>query len=262
LFLADRPDEFVQVPYKDINALEEVLKKGDCAAFIIESIPATYGFPMPPEGYLPACKALCEKYGVIYIADEVQTGLMRTGQMWGWQAYGVQPDIFVSGKGIGGGLYPISMAVMTDKCAAWQLEDGAGHITTSGGSELGCVVGLKVLEILQRPEVIENVHAVAEFFAEGLGEIQAANSDIFGGIRQKGVILGLEFEHPEGAIHASKVLYEHGLWAIFSSLDPRVLQFKPGVLLDFPLCQEILDRFSAAMPALRERIRNAPAKAA
>ncbi len=259
IFLADRPDEFVHVPYKDLGALEAELRKGDAAAFIIESIPATYGFPMPPEGYLPACQELCRKYGAMFIVDEVQTGLMRTGHMWGWQAYGVQPDIFVTAKGISGGIYPISAAVMTDQCAAWQHEDGAAHITTAGGSELGCIVGLKVLEILQRPEVVANVHAVAEFFAEGLGEIQANNSDIFGGIRQKGVILGLEFEHPEGAVHASRALYENGVWAIFSSLDPRVLQFKPGVLLDAALCQEILDRFSAAMPTLRKYLRDAPA---
>ncbi|MFT5260015.1 MAG: putrescine aminotransferase [Saprospiraceae bacterium] len=259
IFLSDRPDEFVSVPFNDLNALEQVLKQGDVAAFIIETIPATYGFPMPADGYLPACAELCRKYGVMYIADEVQTGLLRTGQMWGWQAYGVQPDIFVTAKGLGGGIYPISAAVMTEQCAAWQKEDGAAHITTSGGSELGCVVGLKVLEILQRPEVIANVNAITQFFAEGLLEIQQQNSDVFSGIRQKGVILGLEFEHPEGAVFASKALYENGIWAIFSSLDKRVLQFKPGVLLDSATCQEILDRFSGAMPVLRERLRTAPA---
>jgi len=92
------------------------------------------------------------------------------------------------------------------------------------------------------------------FFAEGLGEIQRNNSDVFCGIRQKGVILGLEFEHPEGAVFASQALYENGIWAIFSSLDKRVLQFKPGVLLDAPLCREILDRFSAALPLLRQKL--------
>ena len=258
IFLADRPEEFIQVPYNDLPALESVLKQGDVAAFIIETIPATYGFPMPADGYLPGCAELCRRYGAMYIADEVQTGLMRTGEMWGWQAYGVKPDIFVTAKGISGGIYPISAAVMTAECAAWQHEDGAAHITTAGGSELGCVVGLKVLEILQRPEVVTNVHAVTDFFAEGLLEIQQKNSDIFGGIRQKGLILGLEFEHPEGAIHASRALYENGVWAIFSSLDPRVLQFKPGVLLDAALCQEILDRFSSTMPLLRKQLRAEP----
>ena len=90
--------------------METALKGNDVAALIMETIPATYGFPMPKEGYLNACKALCEKYGAMYIADEVQTGLMRTGTMWGWQAYGVQPDIMVTAKGLSGGLYPISAA--------------------------------------------------------------------------------------------------------------------------------------------------------
>lgn len=257
IFLADRPAEFTSIPFRDLDALERELKKGDVAAFILETIPATYGFPIPTVEYLKACVDLCRKYDVIYIADEVQTGLMRTGEMWGWQAYGIQPDIFVSAKGISGGLYPISVACMTERCAAWQREDGAAHITTAGGAELGCVVGHKVLEILQRPEVVANVHAVSQFFAEGLAEVQRQNSDVFGGIRQKALILGLEFEHPEGAVYASRALYEHGLWAIFSSLDKRVLQFKPGVLLDAALCQEILDRFSAAMPTLRQMLAKA-----
>ena len=88
--------------------------------------------------------------------------------------------------------------------------------------------------------------------------MQRDNADVFGGIRQKGVILGLEFEHPEGAVYASQALYEHGVWAIFSSLDKRVLQFKPGILLDASLCQEILDRFSAAMPLLRQKLAESP----
>ena len=75
----------------------------------METIPATYGFPMPKPGYLECLPGdLCTKYGAMYIADEVQTGLMRTGSMWGWQAYGIEPDIMVTAKGLSGGLYPIS----------------------------------------------------------------------------------------------------------------------------------------------------------
>ena len=257
IFLADRPDEFLNVPFNDLNALEDVLKNRDVAAFIIETIPATYGFPMPEEGYLQKCADLCKKYGTKYIADEVQTGLMRSGEMWGWQAYDIEPDIFVTAKGLSGGIYPISATVMTAECAAWQVEDGAAHISTTGGSELGCVIGLKVLEILQRPEVIANVHCVADFLAEGLWKIQKQNSDVFSGIRQKGVIFGLEFAHPEGAVFASRALYENGIWAIFSSLDTQVLQFKPGVMLDVATCREILDRVDASMPLIRKKIKDA-----
>lgn len=252
IFLADRPEEFVQVPFNDEGAMERALAGRDVAAVIIETIPATYGFPMPKEGYLQACKALCQKYGTVYIADEVQTGLMRTGAMWGWQAYGVQPDIYVTAKGLSGGIYPISAAVVDERCGEWLTIDGAAHITTTGGAELGCVVALKVLEMLQRPAVVANVAAVTEFFATGMAEMMRRHGDIFSGVRQKGVVLGLEFDHPEGAVHVSRALYEHGVWAIFSSLDKRVLQFKPGVLKSVELCEEILDRFDAAMPRARE----------
>lgn len=252
IFLADRPEEFVQVPFNDEGAMERALAGRDVAAVIIETIPATYGFPMPKEGYLQACKALCQKYGTVYIADEVQTGLMRTGAMWGWQAYGVQPDIYVTAKGLSGGIYPISAAVVDERCGEWLNVDGAAHITTTGGAELGCVVALKVLEMLQRPAVVANVAAVTEFFATGMAEMMRRHGDIFSGVRQKGVVLGLEFDHPEGAVHVSRALYEHGVWAIFSSLDKRVLQFKPGVLKSVELCEEILDRFDAAMPRARE----------
>ena len=258
IFLSDQPETFIQVPFNDINAMEQALKGNDCAALIMETIPATYGFPMPQPGYLNACKALCGKYGAMYIADEVQTGLMRTGQMWGWQAYGVQPDIMVTAKGLSGGLYPISACLVNDKAGGWLHEDGAAHISTSGGAELGCVVAHKVIEMLQRPELVANVQTVTDFMAESMQAMISRHGDIFTGVRQKGVILGLEFSnHAEGAVFASRALYEHGVWAIFSSLDKRVLQWKPGVLLTHETCQDIMDRFDAAMPRARELLRQA-----
>lgn len=255
IFLADRPEEFRQVPFNDADALEAELKGGDVAAFIVETIPATYGFPMPHEGYLKACQDLCQKYGTKFICDEVQTGLMRTGQMWAWQGYGLTPDIFVCGKGLGGGLYPISACVVDAACGRWQEEDGAAHITTAGGAELGCVVGHHVLEMLQRAEVQANIEAVTGFFRKAMAEMMARHSDLFCGVRQNGLVMGLEFDHPEGAMAVSRALYENGVWAIFSSLDKRVLQFKPGVVKDEALCNDIMDRFDAAMPRARTLLR-------
>lgn len=258
IFLSDQPETFIHVPFNDIDAMEQALCGNDIAALIMETIPATYGFPMPKEGYLNACKALCEKYGAMYIADEVQTGLMRCGKMWGWQAYGIQPDIMVTAKGLSGGIYPISACLVNEKAGGWLNEDGAAHISTSGGAELGCIVAHKVIEILQRPEVVSNVQAVTDFMAEGMQEMMLRHGDVLTGVRQKGVVLGLEFSnHPEGAVYVSRALYEHGIWAIFSSLDKRVLQWKPGVLLSSEVCQDILDRFDAAMPRARELLRQA-----
>ena len=257
IFLSDEPDTFIQVPFNDISAMEQALKAGDIAALIMETIPATYGFPLPKEGYLAACKALCEKYGALYIADEVQTGMMRCGQLWGWQTYNIQPDIMVAAKGLTGGLYPIAACLVNERAGEWLNEDGAAHISTTGGAELGCIVAHKVLEMLHRPETIASVHAVTEFFRESMAEMMERHGDIFSGVRQRGVVLGLEFNHPMGAVYVSRALYEHGVWAIFSSLDKRVLQWKPGVLLSHAMCQEIMDRFDAAMPRARELIRAA-----
>ena len=255
LFLSeDREGEFVQVPFNDLNAMEEALKGRDVAAVLMETIPATYGFPMPHEGYLPAVKKLCEGYGALYIADEVQTGLMRCGTLWGIVRYGVEPDILVTGKGISGGLYPIACVAVTEESGKWLKQDGFGHISTMGGAELGCIVAMKVLEITQRPQVVSMVRYIADFIRAGLDGIRALYPDFFIGIRQHGVVMGLEFDHPQGAKPVMKHLYRNGVWAIFSALDPRVLQFKPGVLMSQAMCEETLARVEVAIGLAREEV--------
>src|SRR5690606_37616464 len=251
LFLSDRPEEFTHVVFNDLNVMEDALKAKDVAAVIMETIPATYGFPMPLPGYLAEVKRLCERYEALYIADEVQTGLMRCGEMWGYQRYGITPDILVTGKGICGGMYPIACVVVREPYAGWLKEDGFGHMSTMGGAELGCLVAMKTLEILQRPQVRTMVNYISETMASGLGEIMKLYSDFFVGIRQCGVVMGLEFDYPEGAKPVMKHLYENGIWAIFSTLDPRVLQFKPGVLMTADLCEEVLERVERAIGLAR-----------
>lgn len=256
LFLSDRPEEFPHVPFNDLAAMEEALRGRDVAAVIMETIPATYGFPLPNPGYLEAVKALCEKYDALYIADEVQTGLMRTGELWGISKHGITPDILVTGKGISGGLYPIAAVLATDKAASWLNEDGFGHISTFGGAELGCIAALKTLEICSREETRSMVHYIADYVAMRLADVQATYPDWFIGIRQNGVILGLEFAHPQGAKYVMRHLYENGVWAIFSTLDPRVLQYKPGILLKPEVAEELLDRTELAIGKAYAEIRS------
>jgi acetylornithine/succinyldiaminopimelate/putrescine aminotransferase len=120
-------------------------------------------------------------------------------------------------------------------------------MSTFGGAELGCVAAIKTLEITSRQEVRSSVHAITDVFARGLARIRADHEDWFVGIRQNGVVIGLEFNHPEGAKFVMRELYENGVWAIFSTLDPRVLQFKPGLLLSRELCDDVLERLNAAV---------------
>ena len=247
LFLSDRPEEFPHVPFNDLQAMEDILRPRDVAAVIMETIPATYGFPLPEPGYLEGVKKLCETYDALYIADEVQTGLMRTGELWAITKHGIEPDIMVSGKGISGGMYPISAVMVSERAAGWLSEDGFGHISTFGGAELGCVAALKTLEITTRPETRSMVHYISDLIGRGLREIQAVYPDWFTGIRQNGLVMGLEFNDPQGAKYVMRELYDGGVWAIFSTLDPRVLQFKPGILVTPALAEELLDRVEVAI---------------
>ena len=255
LFLSERPEEFPHVPFNDLDAMDAALRGRDVAAVIMETIPATYGFPLPEPGYLETVKELCERHGTLYIADEVQTGLMRTGELWGITKHGIAPDILVTGKGISGGMYPIAAVLVSERAAGWLTEDGFGHISTFGGAELGCVAALKALEICSRPETRSMVHYIADLVRRGLREIQATYPDWFVGIRQNGVVLGLEFAHPQGAKAVMRRLYEHGVWAIFSTLDPRVLQYKPGILLEPELVEELLMRTEVAIGAAARDLR-------
>jgi acetylornithine/succinyldiaminopimelate/putrescine aminotransferase len=261
LFLSDQPEDFPHVPFNDLQAMEDVLKGRDIAAVIMETIPATYGFPLPDPGYLEAVKRLCEKYDALYIADEVQTGLMRTGELWAITKHGIEPDILVTGKGISGGMYPIAAVLVSERAAGWLDEDGFGHISTFGGAELGCIAALKALEICNRAETRSMVHYISDFIGRGLRDIQATYPDWFVGIRQNGVVMGLEFAHPQGAKAVMKRLYENGVWAIFSTLDPRVLQYKPGILLKPEVAEELLDRTEVGIALAREDVLGAGKKA-
>ena len=246
LFHADYPDEFVKVPFDDLAAMEKALAGDDVAAVLMETIPATYGFPVPSEGYLPGVKALCEAHGTLYVADEVQTGLGRTGTLWGVTQWGVEPDMLVTGKGLSGGLYPVSALVMTEPVAAWLVEQGWAYVSTFGGAEVGCRVAGAVLAICQRPEVLGRGREVAARMAAGLADIRARRP-FLRGVRQRGLVMGLELDGPLGAVQLSRALYRRGVWAMFSGFDTSVLQWKPGLLLEDAECDAILERLDAAL---------------
>lgn len=258
-FHSDLPDDFSTVPFLDLAAMEQALAVGDVAAVIIETIPATYGFPVVPDGYLPAIKQLAEQHGALYIADEVQAGLGRTGHLWGVETYGVEPDLLVTGKGLSGGIYPIAATLISPAAAGWLHEYGWGHVSTYGGSELGCRVAAKVLEITLRPETTANVEHLTRRYAEGLAAIAAADPFLIE-VRQSGVVIGLRVDHPDGAIYLQQELYNLGLWAIASGYDQSVLQFKPGLLLTDAEVDRSLELLAAGLGRAKEADRPVPSR--
>ncbi len=244
-FLSDRPEEFIKVPFNDLEAMRAGLRGGGVAAVLMETIPATCGFPLPDDEYLPGVKALCEEYGALYIADEVQTGLGRTGRMWGVDNWGIEPDILVTGKCLSGGLYPVSAAVLNAKAGAWLEDNGWGHVSTFGGSDLGCLVALRALEICSDPATLANVNEQAGYLYSGLQAL-ARRFPILVEIRQKGLVMALRFSDESTGLAMMRALYENGIWAIVAGFDQSVVQFKPGLLVDREYCDEVLKRVENA----------------
>lgn len=250
-FLSEaREGESATVPFNDLDAMEAVLREGDTAAVLMETIPATLGFPMPAEGYLPAVKKLCEQHGALYIADEVQTGLGRTGQLWAIEGYGVEPDILVTAKGLSGGMYPIAATVIAKQHGGWLTENGFAHVSTFGGAEIGCVVANKTLEICSDPAVLENVRTMSDYFGHAFDGLLRKYPDTFLEVRRNGLIMGLKFTGDVGAVLMSKALYDNGIWAMFSGFDLSMLQFKPFLLIDEAVADETLKRFESALKTL------------
>jgi putrescine aminotransferase len=245
------PGEFVQVAWNDLAAMDDALRGGDVAAAVLETIPATSGFPLPEPGYLASVHAACRRHGTVYVADEVQTGLGRTGKMWGVECFGVEPDILVTGKGLGGGLYPMAAAVLSARVAGWLDEDGWAHVSTFGGAELGCTVAERVLEMTTRPATVANVAAVGERLGAGLEALRARHADWLVEVRRQGVVIGLRFAHERGAQLMTRACYDAGLWAMFAGHDTRVLQFKPGLLADAAFCDEALARLADGIARCR-----------
>ncbi len=245
--MAPDPALYTQVDYNDLGQLEEVLKGNDTACVLIESIPATFGFPIPDDDYLKGVGELAHRYGALYIADEVQTGLMRSGDMWCCVGYSAEPDMIVTGKGLSGGYYPMSAVIMNERSGKWLHEDGFAHLSSFGSCELGCYVSTKVMEIVSRPSTKENVDILTDVFHEGLAKIQEKHSNFFTGVRQRGVIMGLQTAHPEGSTALMAALYKNGVWAMRANFDQSVLQFKAGLLMEKELAGEVLDILDVSM---------------
>jgi len=245
------PGEFTHVPYDDLDAMATALAAGDVAAVLLETIPATVGFPVPSAGYLPGVRALCDRYGTALLADEVQTGLGRTGSLWAVERYGVVPDAVVTAKGLSGGLYPISATLLSEGLGDWLETDGWSHVSTFGGAEVGCRVARAVLDLTQAEPTRTRIDSLRLRFALGLTDLRARYPDWLVEVRQTGLVIGLRFAHPQGGLLMTAAMLQAGVWAMFAGFDPSVLQVKPGLLLSDGEAERALEALDAACGAAR-----------
>ena len=232
---------FEQVPFNDLDALRRAMGEAPVAGVIVEPIPATLGMPMPEPGYLPRIQAMCRDAGARLILDEVQTGLGRTGSIWCYQGEGLEPDVVVTGKGLSGGVYPITATLMSRELHAFFDARPFIHISTFGGAEPGCAAGLAVLDLIEAPGFLARVCALSERFARGF---EGASFEL----RRRGLMMGLKFPIPQAGLFATKLLFDAGVFAVYANNDTSVLQFLPPLNLTDAEADEIIGMVRAALP--------------
>ncbi|MFY8024819.1 MAG: ornithine--oxo-acid transaminase [Sediminibacterium sp.] len=236
---------FELVPYNDLIALEKALQDPNVAAFMVEPIQGEAGVVIPDEGYLTKVRALCTQYNVLFIADEIQTGLARTGKMLACDHEGVRPDILILGKALSGGVLPVS-AVLADDFIMMNIKPGE-HGSTYGGNPLACAVAMSALTVIKEEKLAENAAAMGQLLRNELSKL---NSPYIKTIRGKGLLNAIVMNHPnpEAAWDFCLNLKEKGLLAKPTHGDK--IRFAPPLVITETQIRECVAIIAAALKDL------------
>jgi len=218
---------FVTVPYGDPKAIERAIT-ANTAAILIEPIQGEAGVILPPDGYLHRLRELCDRHQILFIADEIQTGLGRTGRLFACEYENVRPDITVIGKALSGGFYPVS-AVLADSALLGLFRPGE-HGSTFGGNPLGAAIARAALRVIIEEKLIENSADMGEYLLEQLCEIPSPHVKE---VRGKGLLIGIELKpQAGGARRFTEALKEQGILA--KETHQNVIRFAPPLTIDQP----------------------------
>jgi ornithine--oxo-acid transaminase len=215
---------FVCVSYGDIDALERAINP-NTAAFLVEPVQAESGILIPPKGYLRQAKEICEKHNVLFIADEIQTGLGRTGKLFACEHEDVAPDLLVLGKSLGGGCYAIS-AVLSKREVLGLFKAGT-HGSTFSANPLACASAREALKVMQEEDLAENAEVQGNYFLEKLKTIRNRHIKE---VRGKGLLIGIElYSEAGGARRFCEALEEEGL--LCKETHDNVIRFAPPLII-------------------------------
>lgn len=224
---------FVKIPYDDLAALEAALADPTVCAFMVEPIQGEAGVVVPSDGYLKGVRELCTQKEVLFVADEVQTGLARTGTMLACDHEGVRPDVLILGKALSGGMYPVS-AVLADDEIMLTIEPGQ-HGSTFGGNPIAARVAVAALEVLQEENLAENAGRMGEIFRS---ELQALDHPMIELVRGRGLLNAVVVRPKDGktAWDVCVMLKENGLLA--KPTHDHIIRFAPPLVIDEPQVRE------------------------
>ncbi len=212
---------FVSVSFGDADALREAITP-NTVAFLVEPIQGEGGVLIPPEGYLREAAAICRQNNVLFVADEIQTGLGRTGKLLASDHEGVRPDVLILGKALSGGFYPVS-AVLTDKEVLGLLQPG-DHGSTFGGNPMGAAIARAALRVIVEEGLVERAQELGSYF---MGRLQRVESEHVKEVRGKGLLIGVELDGPARVF--AEALREQGILA--KETHHTVLRFAPPLII-------------------------------
>jgi ornithine--oxo-acid transaminase len=234
---------FVEIPYNDLEALEVALKSGNVAGFLVEPIQGEAGVFVPAEGYLKGAADLCKKYNALFIADEIQTGVARTGKLLACDHEGVKPDMLILGKALSGGVYPVS-AVLAHNDIMEVITPGT-HGSTFGGNPLAAKVAIAALEVVKEERLAENAERLGKIFRERLGKFIEKNP-LVKLVRGKGLLNAIVInDTPESstAWNLCVQLKNNGLLA--KPTHGNIIRFAPPLVMteeQLHECCDIIER--------------------
>jgi ornithine--oxo-acid transaminase len=228
---------FINIPYNDAEALEKALSDPDVAGFLVEPIQAEAGVYVPEDGYLARAAALCKKYRVLFIADEVQTGLARTGKMLACDHEQVRPDILVLGKALSGGTYPVS-CVLADDEVMLTIQPGE-HGSTYGGNPIAAAVSMAALDVIREENLAENALRMGEIFRN---EMKAIPSPMIETVRGKGLLNAVAIQpgYPKSAWDICLKMKENGI--IAKPTHEHIIRFTPPLVITENQMEDALTR--------------------
>ncbi len=236
---------FGLVPYNDLVALEKAFQDKTVAAFMVEPIQGEAGVVLPDDGYLKGVRTLCTQYNVLFIADEIQTGLARTGKMLACDHEEVRPDILILGKALSGGTLPIS-AVLADDIVMMQIKPGE-HGSTYGGNPLACAVAMKSLEVLKSEKMAENAEAMGAILRS---ELEKLNSPLIKLVRGRGLLNAIVIDHKDPEISWELCLHLRDLGLLAKPTHGDKIRFAPPLIINEFQIKEAVQIIATALSRL------------
>jgi 4-aminobutyrate aminotransferase len=241
----------VHVPFGDLTYLREqvftrLVKPEEFAAVVVEPIQGEGGYVVPPDGFLPELRALCTEHGILLVADEIQSGMGRTGKMWAVEHWGVEPDIVLSGKGIASGM---PLGAMTARAELMTWAAGA-HGSTYGGNPVCCAAALATIDLLEQGGLVENAAEQGDYLLAALRRLQEETAGLVD-VRGKGLMIGIEFETPEAADAVEEACFHRGLLVLRAG--DATIRMAPPLILTREQADTGLRIFAEAVADVRSR---------